>query len=444
LQSSQSSQSQPLSQPLSLSSNQSQANSSVVDDVLDAVAYSTTELNDADEISVPATDHSEPSDQQTPGALGTMLSLCVKTHIVPVSTAIAALQDEVRQLRDLVAKLTGQVCDMSVALTKIAGSKSHHDNADHLQAATCPHPTPSRAALTTTAKLGSSVPLHTVGQSLSSNPIRSNADLNISQQRQEANNQQAVTAMYIDLKKKQQRSNNIVISGLPASDNDAKSVIDLLRSEFECDIEDWPGVNIIRCKRLGGQQNNKIQPLLVTLGSRDQAAYYVKNARYLRSSNVTAVRDRVYINADLTPPEAKAAYELRLRRKQRQQREQGNSGQYSDQPTTTSTNRVRLVYRSTAANMHHSTATGRVDVANVGTPCGAQSSTMSADTINHPSSDICVESGASTSADSLSTNPLSSTDDIADLSIHSSAHISTHVLNALTADFQPAAAGSCD
>jgi len=64
LQSSQSSQSQPLSQPLS--SNQLQANSSVVDDVLDAVAYSATtnELNDADEIRVPATDHSEPSDQQ--------------------------------------------------------------------------------------------------------------------------------------------------------------------------------------------------------------------------------------------------------------------------------------------------------------------------------------------------------------------------------------------
>jgi len=283
LHSSQSSQSQPLSQPLSLPSNQSQANSSVVDDVLDAVAYSTTtnELNDDDEIRVPATDHSEPSDQQIPGSLGTMLSLCMKTHIVPVSTAIAALQDEVRQLRDLVAKLTVQVCDMSAAITNIAGSKYQHDNVDHLQAATCPHPTASRAALTTTAKLGSAVPLHTVDQSLSRNPIRSNADLNSSQQRQEANNQQAVTAMYIDLKKKQQRSNNIIISGLPASDNDAKSVIDLLRSEFECDIEDWPGVNILRCKRLGGQQNNKIQPLLVTLGSRDQAAYYVKKRQIL-------------------------------------------------------------------------------------------------------------------------------------------------------------------
>ena len=331
-----------------MTSNQLLPNSSVVDDVLDAVAYSTTtnELNDADEIPVPAADHSEPSDQQAPGALGTMMSLCMKTHIVPVSTAIAALQDEVRQLKDLVAKLTTQVCDMSVALTNIAGSHSHHDNVEHLQTVTC-HPT---AALTTTAKLATTVPLHPVGQSLSSNSNQTTIDLTNSQKRQEAYNSQAVTAMYIDLQKKQQRSSNIVISGLPAGGSDARSVIELLQSEFECDIEDWPGVSVIRCNRLGKQQSNKIQPLLATLGSREQAAYFIKNARYLRSSNVAAVRDGIYINADLTPPEAKAAYELRLKRKQKQQRQQNKSGHQLDQPTTEPNRRVRLVYRSSAAN----------------------------------------------------------------------------------------------
>jgi len=307
-------------------------------------------LNDADEIIVPPTDHSDSNDQQAPGALGTMLSLCMKTHIVPVSTAIASLQDEVRQLRDLVAKLSLQVCDMSVAVTNITGSKSQHDNVGHLQAATCPRPTTSRDALTTTVKLASTVPLHPPVHSLSSNSNQTTIDLSSSQQRQEVNNNQAVTAMYIDLKKKQQRSSNIIISGLPTSENDAKSVIELLRSEFECDVEDWPGVSVIRCKRLGKQQSNKMQPLLVTLGSRDQAAYFIKNARYLRSSNVTAVRDAIYINPDLTAPEAKAAYELRLKRKQRQQREQNKSGQQLDQPTTDTNRRVRLVYRSTAAN----------------------------------------------------------------------------------------------
>jgi len=377
LQSSQSSQPQPLSQPLSLSSNLLLANSSVVDDVLDAVAYSTTtnELNDADEIPVPATHHSEPSDQQAPSALGTMMSLCMKTHIVPISTAIAALQDEVRQLKDLIAKLTAQVCDMSVPLTNITGSESQHDNVGRLQAVACPHPTTSRAALSTTTKLR-------VGQPLSSNPNQTTADLRCSSQ-QEANNQQAVTAMYIDLKKKQQRSSNIVISGLPASDNDVKSVIELLRSEFECDIEDWPGADVIRCKRLGKQQNNKTQSLLATLGSRDQATYFIKNARYLRSSNIKAVREGVYINADLTPPEAKAAYELRLKRKQRQQREQNKGGQQSDQATTESTRRVRLVYRSTAATtttiLHPSDQPyPHDDLSSLTNDCGSRESTTTA------------------------------------------------------------------
>jgi len=155
-----------------------------------------------------------------------MLSLCIKTHIVPVSTAIAALKDEVRQLKDLiVTKITAQVGDMSVAITHISGSESQHDNVGRLQTVACPRPTTSRVALSTITKLTDTASLQAVGQSLPCNPNQTTADLSCSQQ--EANNQQAVTAMYIDLKKKQQRTSNIIISGLPASDNDAKSVIEL-------------------------------------------------------------------------------------------------------------------------------------------------------------------------------------------------------------------------
>ena len=157
----------------------------------------------------------------------------------------------------------------------------------------------------------------------------------------------------------------------------------MLRSEFECDIEDWPGADVIRCKQLGKQQNNKTQPLLATLGSRDQATYFIKNARYLRSSNIKAVREGVYINADLTPPEAKAAYELRLKRKQRQQREQNKGGQQSDQATTESTRRVRLVYRSTAATtttiLHPSDQPyPHDDLSSLTNDCGSRESTTTA------------------------------------------------------------------
>jgi len=142
------------------------------------------------------------------------------------------------------------------------------------------------------------------------------------------NQQDAVAAMYIDIKRKQRRANNIVISGLPPSDCEAAAVVKLLQSEFGDDKELWPGVSIARCKRLGKQQENKVQPLLVVLESREQAEYYLKNARYLRSSNNAEVRRNVYINADLTPSEAKAAFELRVKKKQHAQRDQSEPSQH--------------------------------------------------------------------------------------------------------------------
>ena len=221
----QSSHSQPLSQPLS--SNQLLANSSVVDDVLDAVAYSTNtnELNDADEITVPATDHSEPNEQQAPGALGTMMSLCMKTHIVPVSTAIAALQEEVKQLKDLVAKLTVQVCDMSAAITGIIGNQSQS-----LQSTTLPHSDQSsQQAINQTIPSTRSTPSYSAA---AASTQHMQGRLRQSQEAQ----RDAVTRMYVDLDKKQRRASNIVVSGL-ASDNppedDAKVVIKLLCDEYE-------------------------------------------------------------------------------------------------------------------------------------------------------------------------------------------------------------------
>jgi len=129
--------------------------------------------------------------------------------------------------------------------------------------------------------------------------------------------QEAVTAMYVDQKRKQQRANNIIISGLQASENDVMTVTEMLRSEFEWDAAEWPGISVSKCRRLGKPQENKNQLLLVTLDSSDQASYYIKNARILRHSNEKAIRENVYINADLTPPEARAAYELRIQRRQR-------------------------------------------------------------------------------------------------------------------------------
>jgi len=175
----------------------------------------------------------------------------------------------------------------------------------------------------------------------------------------------AVTAMYVDLDKKQRRSSNIVISGLASGsqpEDDAKVVIKLLCGEYEWDVSEWPGVNVIKCRRLGKKHENKPQPLLVTLESPLQAQYYISNAKWLRTSSIEEVRNNVYINGDLTPSEAKAAYELRLQRKQRAQRDA--TSQSDTQPVSRP---GRTIYRSHGASTAAATA-----VTSVGGDCVTQ------------------------------------------------------------------------
>jgi len=52
------------------------------------------------------------------------------------------------------------------------------------------------------------------------------------------------------------------------------------------------------------------------LQSRTDAEYLIKNAKSLRQSQDTYVRNTIYINADLTKVEAMTAYQNRCRRRQ--------------------------------------------------------------------------------------------------------------------------------
>ena len=56
-------------------------------------------------------------------------------------------------------------------------------------------------------------------------------------------------------------------------------------------------------------KNNNCQLLRVTLETEDQARALVTSAKYLRKSIDVVIRDKVYINADLTPGKRKTAYE---------------------------------------------------------------------------------------------------------------------------------------
>jgi len=121
-----------------------------------------------------------------------------------------------------------------------------------------------------------------------------------------------LSAMYVDLEQKKRRANNIIISGLPVAADDRQGVQSFLQVEFQ---EIAPNLQVTSTRRLGRQQSDRIQPLLVTCSNVDDAQFILNNVRRLRKSANSLVRGQVYINPDLTKAEASAAFEMRQRRR---------------------------------------------------------------------------------------------------------------------------------
>jgi hypothetical protein len=104
---------------------------------------------------------------------------------------------------------------------------------------------------------------------------------------------------------------------------------------------------VMSCRRIGRPRQDGIQPLLVTLDSSDSASYFVANAKKLRHSHDSEIRASVYISEDLTPSESKAAYEIRRRRREQQNRWQDRNETHREQPQSQPVRQAsRLVYRS--------------------------------------------------------------------------------------------------
>ena len=100
--------------------------------------------------------------------------------------------------------------------------------------------------------------------------------------------------------------------------------------------------------RIGKRVDNRLQPLLVTLESINDAAYLVANARVLRRSRDLMVSQSIFVSADLTPAEAKAAYEIRCRR--REQIERNSNVASTNSTATMPTNTINAT--AAAAGRH--------------------------------------------------------------------------------------------
>ena len=70
-------------------------------------------------------------------------------------------------------------------------------------------------------------------------------------------------------------------------------------------------VDVVNSRRLGKPGGSKQQPLLVTLGHVEQAADVLASALELRYTYDDQIKRSIFINADLTPTEARVAFELR-------------------------------------------------------------------------------------------------------------------------------------
>ena len=117
--------------------------------------------------------------------------------------------------------------------------------------------------------------------------------------------------MYVDQQRQASRVANLVVSGLQPlpSVADATMVTDLCRSELSI-VPD-----IVHCRRLGKMITGRVQPLLVVLRSAVQADEIMVKAKILRKSTHSVIRDGVFFNRHLTDAQARAAFELRCRRR---------------------------------------------------------------------------------------------------------------------------------
>lgn len=141
-------------------------------------------------------------------------------------------------------------------------------------------------------------------------------------------NDVVLSAMYTHARELQRKANSIVISGLQECPGkpDTVTVIDLCRAGLGIS----PDIKTV--KRIGRDIDGRVKPLLVTLNDSHQAEQLVSNAKRLRQSADPVVREKVFINRNMTRVEAKAAYEERCRRRQQ------NTQQTGTTTTTTTAN----------------------------------------------------------------------------------------------------------
>ena len=107
------------------------------------------------------------------------------------------------------------------------------------------------------------------------------------------------------------RASSVVVSGLPLHALAADKTI--VRDLFATELKLIP--DVVKCRRLGRPVSGKVQPLLVVLRTAHQADQVMSQAKLLRSSPHSVIRDCVFISKQLSEVESRAAFEVRRERR---------------------------------------------------------------------------------------------------------------------------------
>ena len=114
-----------------------------------------------------------------------------------------------------------------------------------------------------------------------------------------------LTAVHSDLQDKERRRRNVIISGVQANSNDKLYVENFFSNELGLQPD------IITTRRIGCSFQGWLQPICVTLRDANQASNILEYAHDQRKPNDPYIRGSVFVNEDLTPAKARAAYDRR-------------------------------------------------------------------------------------------------------------------------------------
>ena len=249
--------------------------------------HSTTRGQSSDDVNVQAANSKELRDS---------IATCVKAQLVPVALQFDNLQQNIQREMDEMKAMKTAVEKFAATLSAFAESNSAGDL--HIDWSSAPNDADQQEAGFAPA-------------AAANHRGRRQA------QRHAELKRDVVASMYVDMDLKQRRAKNIIVSGVPYGYDDFSYVTNLLAEEFNLHY-----IPTVSCRRIGKQVDGRVQLLLVTLESRQDADYFVANAKMLRKSHDPVVKCNVFISADLTPAEAKAAYDIRCRRRQMNERNQ--------------------------------------------------------------------------------------------------------------------------